>query len=189
MSHKTFAEVTDFSTGVTTVYQGKNPYGETGIILRFASGAPIEFPIRLNLGSGNRRERDGFVTLDMNPAHSPDIVARVPPIPLPDESVAEVFCSHLIEHLSNEDASELMREVYRVLVPGGAATFMCPYALSDAAFQDPTHKSFWTPSRFAYYTAAFAYLDYGLETRFLLEYCDRKAEEVTAVLVKPKAAT
>lgn len=151
--------------------------------------APATRPLRLNLGSGNRRGRHGYTTLDMNPAHEPDIVATVPPIPLPDASCASVYASHLIEHLSDADACDLMREVYRVLTPGGQATFKVPYALTHSAIQDPTHRSLWVPEKFLYFTGEYAYLDYGLETRFVPEKLTLLGDEITAVMRKPGVTT
>jgi len=40
-------------------------------------------------------------------------------IPLEDNSVHYIYCSHMLEHLSPEDARKLIREAYRVLKPGG----------------------------------------------------------------------
>lgn len=38
-----------------------------------------------------------------------------------------------------------------------------PYALSHAAFQDPTHIKFFVPESFMYYTEQMAYLKYGIK--------------------------
>jgi predicted SAM-dependent methyltransferase len=140
--------------------------------------------VRLNIGSGNRNLQAGYTTLDANPAMAPDIVARVPPIPVPDGSCEAVYCSHLIEHLSNEEASELIREVWRVLQPGAEAVFIAPHAGSAGAFADPTHRSYWVPERWQYYTPAMRYLGYGLESRFELLRAFVEGQDVVAVLRK-----
>ena len=44
----------------------------------------------------------------------------------PDESASLVFSSHMIEHISNESASFLFSEVYRILKPGGVFRVVCP---------------------------------------------------------------
>lgn len=144
--------------------------------------------MKLNLGAGNVRLREGYVTLDANAAHSPDILATVPPIPLPDASCDTVFASHFLEHLDNDQVVELFREVWRVLELGGTFEAVVPYALSHGAFQDPTHKSFWVPERFLYHTPHFRELGYGLEDRFRIAELnlnpDPRSGEVRAVLVK-----
>lgn len=140
--------------------------------------------VKLNLGSGNRNLLAGYATLDANPAMAPDIVARVPPIPLADSSCEAIYCSHLIEHLTNEEASELMREVWRVLELGGEAVFIAPSAFTPGAYADPTHKSFWVPERFQYYTPAMRYLGYRLEDRFELLRAFVEGSDVKATLRK-----
>lgn len=129
-------------------------------------------PVRLNLGAGNQRLQAGFVTIDANPQMDPDIVATLPPIPLPNESVSDIYASHFLEHLSDSDVIALMADAWRVLVPGGRLEVFVPYAFSHGAVQDPTHKSQWVPEKPAYFTAHFAYLGYGFEDRFRLVMCE-----------------
>jgi len=63
----------------------------------------------------------GFVRLDCNPAHKPDILASVPP--LPPEVHAEkwdvIELIHGIEHFLTWRVDELLREIHDVLKPGG----------------------------------------------------------------------
>lgn len=49
-------------------------------------------------------------------------------IPYPDGSVHAIRCSHLIEHLTLEEAKALLREMFRVLIPGGIARIATPDA-------------------------------------------------------------
>lgn len=63
----------------------------------------------------------GFVRLDSNPAHEPDILAEIPPFP---ESVRAkqwdvIELIHGIEHFLLWDAIPLLREIHSVLRPGG----------------------------------------------------------------------
>jgi O-antigen chain-terminating methyltransferase len=63
---------------------------------------------------------------------------------LADASLAGVFCSQVVEHLPPELIPVLMDEVYRVLVPGGAAVFETPNPATFAThvqsfWRDPTH--------------------------------------------------
>ena len=90
-----------------------------------------------------------------------------------DNSVDEIWCSHLIEHIPHEtrrsdarqtDAANarwdaikhldgffaFFAEVYRILKPGGAIAISCPYGLSTEAMQDPTHTRFIVPKTFGY---------------------------------------
>lgn len=145
-------------------------------------------PIKLNIGAGNVRFKAGYVTLDANPVHAPDIVATVPPIPLPDACCSEVYSSHFLEHLTDDQVCELVREAWRVLVPGGTFAAVVPYAFSHGAIQDPTHRSLWVPEKFQYFTPMFRYLGYGLEDRFAVRTLrldrDENEAEVHAILTK-----
>ena len=62
---------------------------------------------------------------------------------LPDNSVAEVHCSHFLEHLDHNQAKpervRFMNELWRVLVPGGKATIITPHWASNRAYGDFTH--------------------------------------------------
>jgi SAM-dependent methyltransferase len=58
-------------------------------------------------------------------------------IPLDSESVDLVICSHVLEHV--EDDAKAMRELKRVLRPGGTALVMCPVSYElESTFEDPS---------------------------------------------------
>lgn len=65
-------------------------------------------------------------------------------IPWPDESVDGIYAFHFFEHLPGTSVIRLLREVERVLRPGGILTAVVPYYRSQFAFQDFDHKSIWT---------------------------------------------
>lgn len=75
------------------------------------------------------------------------------PWPFDDRSVADVVCSHFVEHIPLADTADgqdllcaFMDELWRVVAPGGTATITYPHLQSVRAFQDPTHRRFipWT---------------------------------------------
>ena len=72
----------------------------------------------------------GFVRLDSNPAHQPDILAEIPP--LPPEVLATkwdvVELIHGIEHFWPWDAGPLLKEIHEVLRPGGVLVLEQPDA-------------------------------------------------------------
>ena len=47
-------------------------------------------------------------------------------IPLEDETANFAYCSHLLEHLRRTEAEHFVREIYRVLEPGGCARICVP---------------------------------------------------------------
>jgi SAM-dependent methyltransferase len=48
------------------------------------------------------------------------------PLPWADESVAEIYSSHTLEHLSRSDGRRLLTECRRVLRPGGVLRILVP---------------------------------------------------------------
>jgi len=84
--------------------------------------------IRLNLGAGAYPlpQREGWVNVDEDPETPADRHCHVPPIPLADNSVEEVYCGHLLEHFEPGEADALLQECRRVLVPGGRLGVVVP---------------------------------------------------------------
>lgn len=81
--------------------------------------------LRLNVGCG-RDLRPGFVNVDESPLHT-GIRASADALPFPNGSASEVLALHVLEHVPNLDAT--MREIARVLIPGGVLTATVPYGL------------------------------------------------------------
>lgn len=87
---------------------------------------PPSVLVKLNLGSFVDVIADDWENIDIL-----DLRAQIPlqfkfrqwdlrrGIPYPDNSVDLIRMSHLIEHLTLEEAAKLCREIYRVLMPGG----------------------------------------------------------------------
>ena len=67
-----------------------------------------------------------------------------------DDSVDEVHCSHMIEHLTAPERIHFINELYRVLKPKAKATIIAPHWASCRAYGDLTHQ--WPPvSEFWFY--------------------------------------
>lgn len=100
--------------------------------------------LKLDLGSG-QSPREGFEGVDFVAApgvkHVVDLLKF--PWPFKSASVEEVHCSHFFEHVPAKLRGKWMDELYRVLVPEGKATIICPYYTSIRATQDFTHE--WPP--------------------------------------------
>jgi predicted SAM-dependent methyltransferase len=81
--------------------------------------------MKLNLGCG-AYELAGWENWDED-TRLPNVGhVRVPPIPLDDETVEEVYLGHLLEHFEPVEAAELLHECKRVLVPGGRLGVVVP---------------------------------------------------------------
>jgi len=94
----------------------------------------------LNVGCGDRRI-DGAVNLDHRPGPGVDVVADLERLPLRNSSVRVVMASHVLEHAS--DLSRMLREIHRVLVPGGLLLAWVPHGL-HRYMDNPWHTHPWT---------------------------------------------
>ena len=101
--------------------------------------------VRLNIGCGKKHEK-GFINLDLRDLGQ-DIVWDVREgIPFPDNSVDLIWSQHVMEHFNESESQAVIREMYRVLKPGGIMVHTTPHA------SDPTscyfdHKTFWNEAR------------------------------------------
>lgn len=113
--------------------------------------------MKLDLGVGNNKQ-EGFIGVDIvKEGTQADIEHNLLTFPWPfeNESIDEIFCSHFLEHIPHGDGFndpffDFFNEVYRILKPGGKATFITPYYTSMRAFQDPSHNRMITEATYAY---------------------------------------
>ncbi len=115
-----------------------------GLALHWATEQGLD---KLDLG-GRLEKRPGYQSVDLKDA---DVVADLnDEWPFPDGSVGVVRAFDVFEHL--KDPLHTMKELYRVLAPGGYAFVQVPSTDGRGAFQDPTHVSYWNENSFFYYT-------------------------------------
>jgi predicted SAM-dependent methyltransferase len=115
--------------------------------LKIVELQPTEKPkelLKLDLGCGLNK-REGFKGVDFVKGEGIDFVHDLFTLPWPfaDNSVEEAHCSHFFEHVPHLLRGKFADELYRVLAPGGKATFITPYFQSIRATQDFTHE--WPP--------------------------------------------
>jgi SAM-dependent methyltransferase len=79
----------------------------------------------VNIGSGPRRIRKDIVNVDMTPYEAVDVVGDATHLPFDSGTVYMIICDNVLEHVV--DPSTAVREVERVLAPGGVAYFSTPY--------------------------------------------------------------
>lgn len=83
--------------------------------------------IRLDIGAGRTLRQDGWLTLDNNGICDLwwDLVDG---IPFPDNSVDEIYSSHVFEHIPPDGLVVLLRDCLRTLAPGGSISVCVPDA-------------------------------------------------------------
>lgn len=109
--------------------------------------ALVEEGLKLDLG-GRFNSDSRYQSVDLKDA---DIIADLNGrFPFEDESVSVIRANDIFEHL--KDSINTMKEIYRILKPGGMLIGQVPSTDGRGAFQDPTHVSFWNENSFLYYT-------------------------------------
>jgi len=73
--------------------------------------------IVLDLGSGNRQLADYVIPIDYTPFEHVQIVCNVMSLPSSESSVHGVIIQEVLEHVP--DPFEVVREIHRILKPGG----------------------------------------------------------------------
>ena len=81
-------------------------------------------PLKLNLGAGNNRV-EGFVSVDLYD-EAADGRADIAELPFGNNSVDEIVCYQVIEHVPYNKSQQIFEEMYRVLKPGGTARIETP---------------------------------------------------------------
>jgi len=127
----------------------------------------------LKLDLGGRLNRQSFYTsVDTKDADiNCDLNERWP---FADNSVGVVRAFDVFEHLT--DPLHTMKELYRVLAPGGYAFIQVPSTDGRGAFQDPTHVSYWNENSWLYYTNAdwAQYIDAPVRFQMMRGYTTEK---------------
>lgn len=107
-------------------------------------------PIIINIGCGRRRMA-GAIGIDHVALPTVDIVADIEHgLPfLADASVDIVIADSILEHV--EHFAELMREIHRVLKPGGELRVKVPHFSNPYYYSDYTHRRFFGLYTFDYF--------------------------------------
>lgn len=118
-----------------------------------AARDPAEDGRRLNVGCG-ADVRPGYVNLDRAALAGVDVVHDVDrrPWPFEDQAFSEVLCESVLEHV---DLVPTMREIHRILRPGGMLRLTVPHFTAPTAYEDPTHRNFLACGSFQFFCRGF----------------------------------
>lgn len=110
-------------------------------------------------------EFENLVTLDINPAHAPDIVFNlcllgIDSMPCihdqrcPDNTYDEIHAYEVLEHIGRQGDAQTFfyqfTEFHRILKPGGLFYATCPAWFSQWAWGDPSHTRVITAGTLAF---------------------------------------
>lgn len=107
--------------------------------------------MKLNLGCG-KNKIPGYLGVDISKTNATDIIHDLNKFPYPFKanSVDEILMDNVLEHLI--DTVAVMEELHRISKNSAIIRIYVPYAKSDGAFTDPTHKRFFTEQSFKYFS-------------------------------------
>jgi SAM-dependent methyltransferase len=116
----------------------------------------IEAPAKLNLGSGTDI-RQGYVNLDVAALPGVDVVHDLANLPLPfdDDVFSEILAKDILEHI---DWIPVLRDLHRVLAPGGRLMLTSPHFTSPAVWIDPTHRTGFSIDTFEFFVSGGRYV-------------------------------
>jgi SAM-dependent methyltransferase len=118
----------DRSRLLWTFLQSQRPDLLVGSVLQIAPDPGLERKLRsiewIRYLSGDLHEPDAMTCLDLTR------------LDLPDRCFDLVICIHVLAHIPND--RQAMREIYRVLKPGGYALIMTPTNSNATTHEDPT---------------------------------------------------
>ena len=122
---------------------------------------------KLNLGCG-KKIKQGYINLDNKFFRGVDVIHDLDkyPYPFKDDYFDYVLCDNVLEHLDN--LIKTMEELHRITKKNGTIEIIVPYFSSIGAFQDPTHRHFFTLKTFDYFTENFDY-NFYTPARFKIE--------------------
>jgi SAM-dependent methyltransferase len=84
--------------------------------------------LRVNLGAGPQKGSN-YITVDQRAVDGIDIRADIRHLPFEDGQLAEIHCSHLVEHFPDaEMRAKILPYWHRLLRPGGKLVVICPDA-------------------------------------------------------------
>ena len=104
---------------------------------------------KLNLGCG-KKIKDGWVNLDIANLPGVDVVHDITKLPLPfgDNEFDEVLCEDILEHV---DYIPVLKDIHRILKPGGKVTIRVPHFTSKNNYIDPTHRHRFSIKTFGFF--------------------------------------
>lgn len=99
---------------------------------------PTQTLVKLNLGCAGFK-KEGYINVDWLPELKPDVVhdLNMVPYPFDESSVDLIESSHSLEHLDRPFM--IMKEMHRILKPGGRLIIKVPHFSRGMAHAEHTH--------------------------------------------------
>ncbi len=119
--------------------------------------------VKVELGSGAKKGQGEWLTVDLD-MEADVTVDLLKTFPFKDNSIAEIYSSHFLEHFFTNEIIKILSESYRVLIPGGYVSACVPNgeiyisAYSEGRKLDPTIYLRYEPAALIY--SSIDYINY-----------------------------
>ena len=115
---------------------------------------------KLHIGCG-KKILNGFVNMDILKLPGVDMVHDLEktPYPFTEGRFNYILADNVLEHMS--DLIKVVEELHRISANNAIIEIYVPYFSNRRAFQDPTHKRFFTLTTFDYFTENMPYNFYS----------------------------
>lgn len=106
----------------------------------------------LSVGCGHHA-RNGWTNLDLARLPGVDVVHNLDdlPLPFPDASFDYIECHDILEHV--RELPDVMRELHRIVEPGGQLHITGPHFTSCTCAADPTHRRAFAINTFEFFAS------------------------------------
>jgi SAM-dependent methyltransferase len=108
-------------------------------------------PILIDLGCGKDKYQNPeyeVFGIDLWSKSDADLRASCFQLPIADRSVDRIFARHFFEHFTYEQLKIILSECFRILKDDGEMEIIVPHYSCISAYQDPTHRLFFTQRTF-----------------------------------------
>ena len=91
-----------------------------------------------------RNKIPGAIGIDIDKNTDADLIhdLNTYPYPIEENSIDQIYAKHIIEHV--EDPRKFIRELHRLLRPGGRAFIETPHFSCRVAYSEPEHKLYYS---------------------------------------------
>lgn len=123
---------------------------------------------KLNFGCGKNIKKD-YVNADITQFEGVDKAFNfnVFPYPFSDGEFNEIYADNILEHL--DDIPAVMKELHRISKPGGAVRIIVPFYNCYGAYNDVTHKHYFSHLSFEPFYRKDARGNYFIKEKFELK--------------------
>lgn len=114
--------------------------------------AATKHTVLVEIGCGEHKRNPDSIGVDLVSLPGVDIVHNLEDglAFIPDNSVDEISSSHVLEHIVHFE--ELMKDIHRILKPGGVHKVTVPHFSNPHYYSDYTHKRFFGLYTFEYFS-------------------------------------